>query len=68
MEYTDNKNFSAEKIYDNIKNNRNTNNLSQGLKNYGRSKSTFRKGAMGEWYKLFDNKSLVIFIIIYQEI
>lgn len=56
LEYTDNKNFSAEKIYDNIKNNRNTNNLSQGLKNYGRSKSTFRKGAVGEWYKLFDNK------------
>ena len=28
LEYTDNKNFSAEKIYDNIKNNRNTNNHS----------------------------------------
>ena len=26
------------------------------IKNYGRSKSTFRKGAVGEWNKLFDNK------------
>ena len=33
-----------------MKNKRKINNLSQGLKNYGRSKSTFRKGAVGEWH------------------
>ena len=56
LEYTDNKNFSAEEIYSKMKNKRKINSLSQGLKNYGRSKSTFRKGAVGEWHELFDEK------------
>ena len=48
LEYTDNKNFSAEEIYKKMKNKRKINNLSQGLKNYGRSKSTFRKGVLAK--------------------
>tara|TARA_E500000178_G_scaffold83808_1_gene82182 strand:- start:2248 stop:3147 length:900 start_codon:yes stop_codon:yes gene_type:complete len=55
--YTNNKNYSAIKIENEIKYARlKKKDLSNSIYSYGRSKSTFRKGLVGEWKLLFNNE------------
>jgi hypothetical protein len=55
--YTNNKDYSAKKIENEIQDARlKKKDLSNSINNYGRSKSTFRKGLVGEWRKLFNNE------------
>lgn len=55
--YTNNNNYSPENIENEIQNERSKKkNLSNSIYNYGRSKSTFRKGLVGEWKSLFNNE------------
>ena len=57
LQYVDFSNFSADKIYNKIifENNKKMT-LTMSLAKYGRDKTTFRKGEVGEWQKLFNEE------------
>lgn len=57
LKYLDFENFSSSEIEEKIKNNRQKNlSLSKNLKTHGRLRKTLRKGLVGEWKNLFDDK------------
>ncbi len=57
LKYINFNNFSAEEIEKKIQKDRKKNlTLSENLKEYGRSRTTLRKGLAGEWKNLFDDK------------
>ena len=57
LDYVDFKNYKSENIIENIKKTEeNQKSLIKGLSNYGRLKSTFRKGEVGQWKNLFNNE------------
>ena len=55
LDYTEFKNLSAEKIEMKIRSNleKKEPDFKKNIKKYGKSKSTFRKGIVGEWKELF---------------